>query len=243
MKQEHENGASMGVSKIMLTISTSALARLILHLPVEAEQSTALEFGKKFEQAYSSACYFEYKMDGVNFSHARVDVERFLRVVQADFNASDQARARTMARSFLQARIVGLTPKTRFYQIIKDHYIAAKPDLEWGGRYFEFKTCPLDKYARLQARIFALACSVKSIVLAGFDNNEARVTHVRAAKKEYIERMANKYIVNFAPSKDTAMRFHKPMKLNAYEFDDDYEDFEDDEDFFMHDYNNRVISR
>nr|MDO8112989.1 hypothetical protein [Candidatus Sigynarchaeota archaeon] len=150
--------------------------------------------------------------------------------VRDNFAANEREKAENISRVFLQARILGLTPKTQFYQVTRDHYIAAKPDLQWAGRYFEFKTCPIDEYARLQARIFALVCRVKSIVLAGFHDDRAQVIHVRAAKKEYIERMASQFTAYFTASEKATGRVHGILEYLDFQDDDEFED--EDFDFY-----------
>nr|MDO8111836.1 hypothetical protein [Candidatus Sigynarchaeota archaeon] len=152
--------------------------------------------------------------------------------VRDNFAANEREKAENISRVFLQARILGLTPKTQFYQVTRDHYIAAKPDLQWAGRYFEFKTCPIDEYARLQARIFALVCRVKSIVLAGFHDDRAQITRVRAVKGEYAERMANKFVTHFTPSEKSTRYARDELDYLELQGDDDLEDDEDDEIFF-----------
>jgi hypothetical protein len=70
-----------------------------------------------------------------------------------------------------RAGVTGIGVKPTFRKYEDDVYIAAQPDLynPYSDEYFEFKTYPIDAYARMQAKIFAwvLQHPIKLVGLRG----------------------------------------------------------------------------
>lgn len=147
-------------------VRASEVAKLMA--PPPSGSYEACVFGKVFEEAYTEACYYHAKT-----MNTRSIPRKFARKVAAMLKRegvySDDLvkKAYKMYSCLLRAGVVGLRPRTRFRWLNEKVLIAAQPDIGGeDGRYYEFKTYPLDEYARAQAMVFSWVIG-KPIVLVG----------------------------------------------------------------------------
>jgi hypothetical protein len=170
--EDSENEEDLLDDDIVLTISSSEVARrMSLEVPEGSDERNL--FGSQFEQAYQTLCYQISKSMFYSIPSLLDDFE-------ARFEDSPyQDEAREIAEAFLNAGIIGLTPKTQFRAISKTRYIAAKPDLynSLNGQYYEFKIYPLCEYSRNQARVFSWVVR-QPVFLVGFNAGKVEIEKI-----------------------------------------------------------------
>ncbi|MGM0605714.1 MAG: B-box zinc finger protein [Halobacteriota archaeon] len=154
-----------GAIEVLTDTNASEIARSIGTLASPADE-TGLAFGSAFESAYSHYWYRRRKggYDGYgSLKHAYYPKRTFSKRIAAELRErnvySDDrvAHAVRLFSAFLAADVRGLTPATK-HRRAGDHVVYAKPDLErLGGSpdLIEFKTAPIDDYARVQATVMA----------------------------------------------------------------------------------------
>jgi len=136
-------------------ITASEVAKLVAE-PRAADEER-LKFGKIFEECFTAAAWL-YDRTGARTAR------NFARKIAAELRAAGIYSKENVARAYriysclLRARAKeGRKPKTRIRRIPgTDIFVLAQPDLlTYGGEWVEFKTHPIDAYARAQARIFS----------------------------------------------------------------------------------------
>ncbi|NHV05763.1 MAG: hypothetical protein HA495_00305 [Thaumarchaeota archaeon] len=90
-----------------------------------------------------------------------------------------------MYSALLRAGVKGQKPKTQFKEY-NDILIATQPDLEDGENYYEFKTYPINDYARAQCKVFSYVLG-KPVVLVDLKEDENSYINF---KKEVIDEEA-----------------------------------------------------
>ena len=148
-------------------VKASEVAKLIAR-PREGDE-TGIVFGKVFEECYTFATYLYER----NFYPAN---RTFARKVAAELKARNMyskelvGKAYRMYSALLRAGVRGWKPRTQFKEY-DGVLIAAQPDLEDEENYYEFKTYPIDEYARAQCKVFSFVLG-QPIVLVGLVEGE-----------------------------------------------------------------------
>ncbi len=153
----------------MRVVSSSEIAKLIAR-PAEGDE-TSLKFGKIFEECYTFATYLHDKfVFQVNRKFAR-KVAVMLRL-NGIYSKDLVERAYRMYSTLLKAGVVGSKPRTEFKRY-NEILISAQPDLfDWEtSKYYEFKTYPIDDYARAQCKVFSWVLG-EPIILVGLKTRE-----------------------------------------------------------------------
>jgi hypothetical protein len=151
-------------------VKASEIAKLIAQ-PQEGDE-TALIFGKIFEECYTYATYLHEE----NFYFHAPTNRTFVKKIAAELKAHNiyskelVRKAYKMYSALLRAGVKGRKPKTQFKEY-NDILIAAQPDLEDGENYYEFKTYPINDYARAQCKVFSYVLE-QPIVLVGLKEDE-----------------------------------------------------------------------
>jgi len=151
-------------------VKASEIAKLIAQ-PQEGDE-TALIFGKIFEECYTYATYLHEE----NFYFHAPTNRTFVKKIAAELKAHNiyskelVRKAYKMYSALLRAGVKGRKPKTHFKEY-NDILIAAQPDLEDGENYYEFKTYPINDYARAQCKVFSYVLG-KPVVLVGLKEDE-----------------------------------------------------------------------
>jgi NAD-dependent dihydropyrimidine dehydrogenase PreA subunit len=146
-------------------VKASDIAKLLAKPPEGTEEEKI--FGKVFEECYTFATFLHEE----NFYFHRPTNKTFARKVASELKAHGIyskeliRRAYRMYSALLRAGVVGRKPKTKF-RTHNDILIAAQPDLYDGTNYYEFKTYPIDDYARAQSKVFSFVLS-EPIILVG----------------------------------------------------------------------------
>jgi hypothetical protein len=154
-------------------VKASEIARLIAE-PHKGD-NTALIFGKIFEECYTFATY----LFDESFINKRLNT-KFVRKIAAEIKAKGiyskelVKKAYKMYSALLRAGVIGEKPKTQFKEY-GNILIAAQPDLwDWSNgkdTYYEFKTYPIDDYARAECKVFSYVIG-KPIILIGLKEDE-----------------------------------------------------------------------
>jgi hypothetical protein len=151
-------------------VKASEIAKLIAQ-PQEGDE-TALIFGKIFEECYTYATYLHEE----NFYFHAPTNRTFVKKIAAELKAHNiyskelVRKAYKMYSALLRAGVKGRKPKTQFKEY-NDILIAAQPDLEDSENYYEFKTYPINDYARAQCRVFSYVLE-QPVVLVGLKEDE-----------------------------------------------------------------------
>jgi len=151
-------------------VKASEIAKLIAQ-PQEGDE-TALIFGKIFEECYTYATYLHEE----NFYFHAPTNRTFVKKIVAELKAHNiyskelVKKAYKMYSALLRAGVKGRKPKTQFKEY-NDILIAAQPDLEDGENYYEFKTYPINDYARAQCKVFSHVLE-QHVVLVGLKEDE-----------------------------------------------------------------------
>lgn len=162
-------------------IKTSDLARYILQQEAPDELPDADEdhliFGKIFEELYTECTWLKSRgVSGVNGDTFR----KKLAVKVKSSDISDEKTGHFIGKGYkmyaclLSEDVTGRKPKSQFREIEKDGKkirIYAQPDLIERGKYYEFKTGPIKKYAVLQSKIFSWVLQ-KEITLIGLSEGD-----------------------------------------------------------------------
>jgi hypothetical protein len=143
------------IKRVALVAKASDIAKRIA--PPPQGTIVGMIFGKIFEQLYISKNHvtprdldpfilrvFTYNLKSLLELH-RIYSEELLK------------KGVKMYIALHEAKVVGVGIPPTFRRYENGIYIAAQPDLynPYSDEYFEFKTYPIDKYARMQAGIFA----------------------------------------------------------------------------------------
>jgi hypothetical protein len=158
---------SEGETMKVRVVKASDVAELIAQ-PQEGDE-TALIFGKIFEECYTYATYLHEE----NFYPTN---RTFAKKIAAELEARNiyskelVRKAYRMYSALLRAGVRGRKPKTQFKEY-DDILIAAQPDLEDEENYYEFKTYPINEYARAQCKVFSYVLG-QPIVLVGLKEDE-----------------------------------------------------------------------
>lgn len=154
-------------------IKSSDIASLIAK-PKKADE-IRLKFGKIFEECYTQATWLFDKMGGSK-SVNRKFIRKFAMELKNGgiYDKNLIKRGYRMYACLLSKKIIGQKPRTQFREL-GDILIAAQPDLWNYDKYYEFKTYPIDEYAKIQSKIFSWVLD-EPITLVGLVENEGYVT-------------------------------------------------------------------
>jgi hypothetical protein len=151
-------------------VKASEIAKLIAQS--QEGDETALIFGKIFEECYTYATYLHEE----NFYFHAPTNRTFVKKVAAELKAHNiyskelARKAYKMYSALLRAGVKGRKPKTQFKEY-NDILIAAQPDLEDSENYYEFKTYPINDYARAQCKVFSYVLE-QPVILVGLKEDE-----------------------------------------------------------------------
>lgn len=176
VKDPEDNSLSSNNHKQVVKMSASDVAKHVS--PPSSTPEKYLVFGKVFEEAYTLMTYIGRQHQAM--SGFCGDVAARLRK-KGFYEKKLVTRARRMAACLLDAGATGRKPKTQKKWIGSRAIVYAQPDLIETGDYTEFKTGPIDEYARTQAKVF---CSVigKPIRLIGLEENDAGYFNAESEK-------------------------------------------------------------
>jgi len=138
-------------------VSASDVARLLAKPPEGSEEDRL--FGKAFEECFQTAAWLHYsdRVMGPRIT------KLFIRRLAAELRAMGiYTRERLldgyrMYSALIRAGVSGRTPRTEYRLAGEGLVISAKPDLvdDLSHKFYEFKTYPIDGFARAQARVFS----------------------------------------------------------------------------------------
>ncbi len=220
-------------SEYVQTISASEVAKLICsEVPDGTEE--AQQFGKIFEETYQMIC----SNSDIWWENEENIIEVFESMLQDDW--LDEAAK--IALGFHAEGIKGAPCSVSFRNIHGDCYVAAKPDLydSDSGIYIEFKTYPLNEYARAQAKVFSWVQRCK-VLLIGWNNGKV--------EKEYLDgstlklpsipgfKFSDTYRGKVDPFYVSPRRRYSRRYYHHYDYEfEDYNDIDDDFDEDFDDY-------
>ncbi|MGB9693839.1 MAG: hypothetical protein ACPLYF_03250 [Fervidobacterium sp.] len=156
-------------------VKASDIAKLLAKPPEGTEEEKI--FGKVFEECYTYA-NFLYEED---FYFHRPTNKTFARKVASELKAHGiyskelVRKAYRMYSALLRAGVIGRKPKTQFTKY-GDILISAQPDLYDGSNYYEFKTYPIDDYARAQSKVFSFVLGEPIILIGPVEREDGYVT-------------------------------------------------------------------
>ena len=156
----------------MYVVKSSDVAKLVVK-PKEADE-VSLKFGKIFEDCYTEALYYYDKS-----YNTKSIPQKFIRKVayrlktEGIYSSELVRKAYRMYSCLLRAGVIGLKPRTEFRKFNDEILIAAQPDVYniFTDQYFEFKTYPIDDYARMQCKVFSWVLRSPVILIGLVDNN------------------------------------------------------------------------
>lgn len=141
--------------KLVKVVTSSEIAALTS--PPHSSSKENIIFGKIFEEEYTKATYLYEKLE---FFGKEIS-KKYLRAVawrlknDGIYDKKLLIRAYRMYATLLGGGIAGRKPKTSFRKLSQETFVAAQPDLENLGKYYEFKTYHIDEYARSQSHVFS----------------------------------------------------------------------------------------
>ncbi len=147
------NEPDEGFERLARVVKSSEIARLIA-APTQANE-TDLLFGKIFEECYTTATWIYEKA-----FYVRGISKKFIRKLAVElklagiYSSSLVRKAYRMYSCLVKHGVIGRKPKTMFRRLNDEIVVAAQPDLV-DEFYCEFKTYPLDEYAKAQAKVFS----------------------------------------------------------------------------------------
>lgn len=173
-------------------IKTSDIAKQISK-PTKASEAE-LKFGKIFEEEYTRNTWLVEKHGASRISSTYFRKKLAARLKSAGLEKWIRKGYRMYA-CLLKNKVVGRKPPTAFRKI-NDITVAGQPDLveeHWReeDKYYEFKTHPIDDYARTQAEIFSWVLR-KPIILVGLKEDEEGYIHVEKERIYYSNQTENK---------------------------------------------------
>lgn len=138
-----------GERKKVRSITASDIASFLA--PPSPTPEKYLVFGKAFEEAYTLMTYLGKHGNSMSgfcqnlkrrLHHGGVEDENLI------------SRGYRMASCLLSAGAKGRKPKTQSKKLDSETIVYGQPDLYHSGDYTEFKTGPIDEYARKQSEVF-----------------------------------------------------------------------------------------